>query len=456
MLATQQEDKAFHCLTVEEWAKITSILTYSETKVLYYLLSQNPMGDRSIDCRVRTIAEVMKISVGSVSSALKQLEAKGLIESMQIVRAEITIKPLLMSKNAEDYVARQRGKVVHSTEQQVHSTEQQVHSTEHGHNKERARAKTLKTDRDLSIQEGEIKNSECAEIGSADKSCNLVNDKIESTKEVQNPELDRSSAPATAPLKNSVDPFYYRRPKPNENHQSAPLEIWEVAKGQPYPYFWQWLALQYRRQGGTWAEKARSNAYAEMYNNRQRTTNALWQEFLEFANLSIDNAIAIQKSGVVPTLPSCFSDQTPVSESEVAAKLQAVTTGTMPLLQKAEGEDSDRLVLTSTDAKFCASVSTPETSEVLEAEEPDYALLSQNYSQMCRLGMEQVKNRMSMQPISRREVDTDSLIGKYRSWLKSGAQFLVKEAIAKVQANPDLVLVYDDAGEIPIDVDVAF
>lgn len=83
MLAEAREK--FHCLSIEEWAKITSILTYSETKVFYYLLSQNPMGDRTIDCRVRTIASVMGISVGSVSSALDQLKVKKLLPSWVVI-----------------------------------------------------------------------------------------------------------------------------------------------------------------------------------------------------------------------------------------------------------------------------------------------------------------------------------------------------------------------------------
>ena len=134
------EEPLYHCLSLEEWVKVTSALSYSEVKVLYYLLCQNPMGDRQIDCRVRTVAKVMNMSTGAVSTAIKQLEAKGLIESVEIVRAEITIKPRLISAQAQKLLDKQQSK---RASNDVQPTEHDVQPTEHTHiYRSRARTQT--------------------------------------------------------------------------------------------------------------------------------------------------------------------------------------------------------------------------------------------------------------------------------------------------------------------------
>ena len=122
----------YHCLSLDEWITVTSVLTYSEVKVFYYLLASNPMGDRQIDCRIRTIAKALNISTGAVSTALKQLETKKLIESVEIVEAKITIKPKLISVQAQKYKDKvdKAKKSVQPTEQIVQSTENVVQPTE--------------------------------------------------------------------------------------------------------------------------------------------------------------------------------------------------------------------------------------------------------------------------------------------------------------------------------------
>jgi hypothetical protein len=129
------EEMLFHCLSIEEWAKVTTVLSYSEVKVLYYLLCQNPMGDRKVDCRIKTVAQFMKMSTGAVSGAIKQLERKGFIDSVEIVQAVINFKPRFISERAQRYLDKNgleslTDKGVHSTETQFHSTETQFHSTE--------------------------------------------------------------------------------------------------------------------------------------------------------------------------------------------------------------------------------------------------------------------------------------------------------------------------------------
>jgi len=108
------------------------------------------------------------------------------------------------------------------------------------------------------------------------------------------------------------------RPKPKisgGDKFSAP-ENWEVAPLQPYPYFLQWRALHYKNQGAHWANSPQSNAYAEFYKNRFKT-NILWQEFLQFYDLALDNALALQSAGIEVKLPTCFEDRDVVSDRVV-------------------------------------------------------------------------------------------------------------------------------------------
>lgn len=99
----------YHCLTQEEWINVTTICTYAETKVLYYLLAENPMGDRTVDCRVRTLAERLKLNIGTVSRAIKSLEEKKLIGEVTIQHATFQVKPRVISQKAQEYLAKKAG-----------------------------------------------------------------------------------------------------------------------------------------------------------------------------------------------------------------------------------------------------------------------------------------------------------------------------------------------------------
>ncbi len=99
------QEQLYHCLSTEEWVRVTKLLTYSETKVLYYILTSNPMGDRKVDCRVRSIAKALDISTGSVSNALRSLDNHGLIQ-MEITEAIVRIKPRLISTQAQKVLDR--------------------------------------------------------------------------------------------------------------------------------------------------------------------------------------------------------------------------------------------------------------------------------------------------------------------------------------------------------------
>jgi len=89
------------------------------------------------------------------------------------------------------------------------------------------------------------------------------------------------------------------------------------------PLFFAWRALHYKNQGGHWANSPQSNAYAEFYKNRFKT-HILWQEFLQFYNLALDNALALQAASITVQLPSCFREAASVNEQVVAQKAKIV------------------------------------------------------------------------------------------------------------------------------------
>ena len=59
--------------------------------------------------------------------------------------------------------------------------------------------------------------------------------------------------------------------------------IWEIAPKRPFPVFLNWWAdRKYKPQGGKWEVAATSNAYSEFYKDCDRTSVAIFPEFLEY------------------------------------------------------------------------------------------------------------------------------------------------------------------------------
>ena len=67
-------------LTNEEWTEIIKILNLSELKVLYYLRTLDPFGDRFQDARTKNIAAEVGISQRSVQRAVLKLQDLGFID----------------------------------------------------------------------------------------------------------------------------------------------------------------------------------------------------------------------------------------------------------------------------------------------------------------------------------------------------------------------------------------
>jgi len=273
----------------------------------------------------------------------------------------------------------------------------------------------------------------------------------------------KSSAAAVAVRNyNAADPFFKRRPKPNEHYQGVlPLEKWEVAPGEPYPYFWQWREAQIRQQGGGIAANAKSNSYSEFYNNRARG-NVLWQEFLEFYKITLDNALQIQATGMTPTLPSCFSNDAPVTQEQISNQLKALGNNVLVALPQAAATPScqagkpwhasspeelfPRRHAQLTNAENAEQTTEPQLPSPDSQLPPPSSPPPEFWKSLAeKLAMPKAKNLSA-------EEEYSSLIQKYRSWLKSGEPSLKKEAQAKIMSRDDLLPVYDEEGNV-IDIE---
>ena len=139
-------------------------------------------------------------------------------------------------------------------------------------------------------------------------------------------------------------------------------------------------------------------------------TAILWQEFLQFYNLALDNALALQGAGITVQLPDCFNEVQPVSKVVVADKARTLSSN--PTQPKAQ---------IASDPNFSARLS---------------AL---------------VRQRTLLQPQQELSKPNDP-IKQYLSWLHDDEPVLVKEARKKltrlVMERDDLLPHWDDGGQL--------
>ena len=89
--ATAHPAKGLHYrLTSEEWLSVSSELRFAEIKVLYYLRTLDPFGDRQLDLRVVDIADALKLTKGTVSKALQVLGNKDYID-LELVTVRVRL-----------------------------------------------------------------------------------------------------------------------------------------------------------------------------------------------------------------------------------------------------------------------------------------------------------------------------------------------------------------------------
>lgn len=158
-----------------------------------------------------------------------------------------------------------------------------------------------------------------------------------------------------------------------------------------------------------------TNAYSEFYKNRFKT-NILWQEFLQFYNLALDNALALQAAGIEVKLPSCLSDGVSVNEAQIALKARAL-----------ENKPTQAQAQIAPDHDFRTKMSQLVRHRTLPKPNPEEKQRSQDPLQM------------------------------YLEWLRGDEPVLVEEARKKltrlVMERVDLEADWDDDGKL---IDVTF
>jgi hypothetical protein len=83
-------------LNNKEWIEVTSVLKYAEARVLYYLRTLDPFGDRDLRIKVTDIGQVLNLSKGTVSKALKRLDVENYID-LEITEAIIKLKTKVLN-----------------------------------------------------------------------------------------------------------------------------------------------------------------------------------------------------------------------------------------------------------------------------------------------------------------------------------------------------------------------
>ena len=95
-MTTTRIDGKFYPLQESEWVNLIKKLNYSEIKVLYYLRSIDPFGDRFKEFHTKGVAKTLELSIRSVQRALNKLAELELIDREiatfhNIVRATRTV-----------------------------------------------------------------------------------------------------------------------------------------------------------------------------------------------------------------------------------------------------------------------------------------------------------------------------------------------------------------------------
>lgn len=89
--APKSTPKIHYRLTLDEWLKAVDALKPAELKVLYYLRTLDPFGDRKHSIKVRETAHLLKMDPGTVSRALKALDQKGWID-LDLIEVSVRVK----------------------------------------------------------------------------------------------------------------------------------------------------------------------------------------------------------------------------------------------------------------------------------------------------------------------------------------------------------------------------
>lgn len=89
--APAKSQRLHYRLTNEEWIQAVRMLKPAEKDVLYYLRTLDPFGDRYLELGVREIARILDYDPGTISRALKSLDAKDYI-NLDLLRVGVRIR----------------------------------------------------------------------------------------------------------------------------------------------------------------------------------------------------------------------------------------------------------------------------------------------------------------------------------------------------------------------------
>lgn len=114
--------------------------------------------------------------------------------------------------------------------------------------------------------------------------------------------------------------------KINKPFKKVKQQTWEIAPKHPYPVFLNWWAdKKYKPQGGKWEAAAPSNAYSEFYKDCDRTSIAIFPEFLEYMQQVAENCNQQLASNIKAFLPSCFNAKPESSSENVGQLMQNIS-----------------------------------------------------------------------------------------------------------------------------------
>lgn len=148
-----------------------------------------------------------------------------------------------------------------------------------------------------SIQEPEVVD----EISATPQEAEVVDDNSTSAQEHLYSNKENTSVESGVGFKAARS-----RPRPTKKGEARQYS-WEVAPGQPIPEFLNWWAkMFYEPQGGHWAVGAYAHAYSEFYNRPDKTTNAIFPQFLAAHKRVAENCNQHQAANQQAILPSWF------------------------------------------------------------------------------------------------------------------------------------------------------
>jgi hypothetical protein len=99
---TPRPDALHYRLTHAEWLDICQKLKPAEMKLLYYLRTLDPFGDRNLELGVREIAAQINCDPGTISRALRKLADQKLID-LELLRVRVRVRSLLRTDNTVAY-----------------------------------------------------------------------------------------------------------------------------------------------------------------------------------------------------------------------------------------------------------------------------------------------------------------------------------------------------------------